>query len=51
MKDIIIAKDSDELNRIAVEKFISIGRKAIDEKGKFTVALAGGSTPNRFTNF
>jgi 6-phosphogluconolactonase len=45
MKDIIIAKDSDELNRIAAEKFISIGRKAIDEKGKFTVALAGGSTP------
>ena len=45
MKDIIIAKDSDELNRIAAEKFISIGRKAIEQNGKFTVALAGGSTP------
>lgn len=45
MKDIIIAKDSDELNRIAAEKFISIGRKAIEQNGKFSVALAGGSTP------
>jgi len=45
MKDIIIAKDSDELNLIAAEKIISIGRKAIEQNGKFTIALAGGSTP------
>ena len=45
MKDIIIAKDSEELNRIAAEKFILIGRKAIEQNGRFTVALAGGSTP------
>jgi 6-phosphogluconolactonase len=45
MKDKIIAKDSEELNQIAAKKFISIGRKAIEQNGKFTVALAGGSTP------
>jgi 6-phosphogluconolactonase len=45
MKEVIIAKDSDELNRIAAEKFISIAQKATVENGKFIVALAGGSTP------
>jgi 6-phosphogluconolactonase len=45
MKDIIIARDSEELNRIAAEKFISIGREAIEQNDKFTVSLAGGSTP------
>lgn len=45
MKEEIIAKDSDELNQIAAEKFISIAQKAIAENDKFTVALAGGSTP------
>ena len=45
MKEIIIAKDSDELNKIAAEKIVSIARQAIAESDKFTVALAGGSTP------
>ena len=33
------------LNQFAAEKFIEIGREAIEKLGKFTVALAGGSTP------
>jgi len=33
------------LNQFAAEKFIEIGTEAIEERGKFTVALAGGSTP------
>jgi len=33
------------LNQFAAEKFIEIGTEAIEELGKFTVALAGGSTP------
>ncbi len=45
MKEIIIAKDSDDLNKIAGEKFVSIAQKAIAENGRFNVALAGGSTP------
>ncbi len=50
MKEIIIAKDSDELNRIAAEKFVSIAQKAIEQNSKFTVALAGGSTPKSLYN-
>ena len=34
-----------ELNNFAAEKFIEIGNSAIKERNKFTVALAGGSTP------
>ena len=50
MKEVIIAKDSDELNRIAAEKFVSIARNALKRKDKFTVALAGGSTPKSLYN-
>jgi len=41
----IIAKDADELNKLAAAKFISIAREAIKKRGKFTFALSGGSTP------
>jgi 6-phosphogluconolactonase len=40
-----IFPNSDELNRFAAEKFIEIGSKAIKNRGRFSVALAGGSTP------
>lgn len=35
----------EELNLFAAEKFIRVGREAIEKDGKFIVALAGGSTP------
>jgi 6-phosphogluconolactonase len=35
----------EELNRFAAEKFVEIAAEAIETRGKFTVALAGGSTP------
>jgi 6-phosphogluconolactonase len=35
----------EELNNFAAEKFIEIGNEAIKNRGQFTVALAGGSTP------
>ncbi len=41
----IIASDADELNKLAAAKFVSLGRDAIKKRGKFSVALAGGSTP------
>lgn len=41
----IIASDTDELNKLAAAKFVSIARDAIKKNGKFSVALAGGSTP------
>ncbi|MDQ3714286.1 MAG: 6-phosphogluconolactonase [Acidobacteriota bacterium] len=40
-----IFPDSDELNFFAAEKFVEMANKAIGESGRFTVALAGGSTP------
>lgn len=35
----------EELNNFAAEKFVEIANQAIKERGQFTVALAGGSTP------
>ena len=41
----IIASGADELNKLGAAKFVSIGRESIKKRGKFVVALAGGSTP------
>lgn len=41
----IIARDADELNKLAAAKFVSVAREAIKKRGRFSVALAGGSTP------
>lgn len=41
----IIAGNSDELNKLAAAKFVALARQATVRKGRFTVALAGGSTP------
>lgn len=35
----------DELNFFAAEKFVEIANKAAKENGRFTISLAGGSTP------
>jgi 6-phosphogluconolactonase len=35
----------EELNKFAAEKFVEIANEAIEKRGRFTVALAGGSTP------
>lgn len=40
-----IFADGDSLNQFAAETFIEIAGQAIKDGGKFTVALAGGSTP------
>lgn len=45
MSNIKIFESKTELNRFAAEKFVEIGNSAISENGRFTVALAGGSTP------
>jgi 6-phosphogluconolactonase len=42
MSEIIVASNIDELNRLAAGKFVELARNAT---GRFTVALAGGSTP------
>lgn len=45
MREILVAKDKDELNALAAAKFVEIATRAITNNGRFTVALAGGSTP------
>ena len=46
MKPIVnIFPDLENLNHSAAEMFVRIGNEAINKGGRFTVALAGGSTP------
>lgn len=40
-----IFSDLEKLNIFAAEKFVEIANNAIEKRGYFTVALAGGSTP------
>lgn len=43
--DIIISDDREALNREAAERFVAAARDAVAERGRFMVALSGGSTP------
>lgn len=40
-----VFQNLEELNDFAADKFVEIGSEAIENRGKFTVSLAGGSTP------
>lgn len=42
---ILIRPDLDELSRAAVDLLIEIARQSIEERGSFSIALSGGSTP------
>ena len=44
-RDLIIPGDENATLDVCIRHFIAAAREAIDERGKFTVALAGGSTP------
>jgi 6-phosphogluconolactonase len=44
-REIKVLPNIDELSRAAAERFVEIAREAINQKGRFTVALAGGSSP------
>ena len=44
--DIQIFKNSETLSLAAVEIFVSMAARAIDERGRFLVALSGGGTPD-----
>jgi 6-phosphogluconolactonase len=47
-RQIIICRDVDELNRKGAEQFIGLAGNAIEQSGRFAVALSGGSTPKAF---
>ena len=44
-RDISVFEDIGESSLAAAEHFVRIGGEAIEKRGRFTVALAGGSTP------
>ncbi|MDT5063372.1 MAG: 6-phosphogluconolactonase [Acidobacteriota bacterium] len=44
---LIILDDSSQVARAAADRFAEIARAAIDARGRFSVALAGGSTPKQ----
>jgi 6-phosphogluconolactonase len=44
-QNIFIFENLQALSRAAAEKFVLIGRKAIEQNNRFTIALSGGSTP------
>jgi 6-phosphogluconolactonase len=48
MREIVIAKNLDELSRLAADRFVHLANKSNEENRWFTVALAGGSTPRSF---
>jgi 6-phosphogluconolactonase len=44
-REILVCRNVDELNRKAAEQFIGLACNAIQQSGRFAVALSGGSTP------
>jgi len=43
--EIIICHDADDLSRKAAEQFAASAKAAVSARGRFSVALSGGSTP------
>lgn len=44
-REVVILPDAAAITRRSAEEFLKAARAAVDEKGSFMVALAGGSTP------
>lgn len=47
MADFHVFADGEDLSQAAARLFIELSHKALDQRGRFTVALSGGSTPKR----
>src|SRR5438132_4674317 len=45
MKEIRTVDNQDVMSREAAQEFVELGRAAIAARGRFVVALSGGSTP------
>jgi hypothetical protein len=43
--EILVCRNVDELNRKMAEQLIGLAGNAIEQSGRFAVALSGGSTP------
>lgn len=46
-REVRILADADAVCRAAAEEFVGAANEAVKEKGSFTVALSGGSTPKK----
>ncbi len=44
-RDLRVYRDLETLSRAAAEELASIGQAAVEEHGRFTIALSGGQTP------
>jgi len=42
-----VVADAEQVSRTAADEFVRLAREAIAARGRFTVALSGGSTPKR----
>jgi len=49
-RTIRIFPDIDALSRATADEFVRIAREAVQKNGKFSVAVAGGSTPKTLNN-
>lgn len=47
MREIKNFKNVEQLNIFAAKKFVEIAKDSIEKRGRFTVALSGGSTPKK----
>src|ERR687884_2239784 len=47
MPQVLTFDNPEEVARAAADRFVEIARAAIDARGRFSVALSGGSTPKR----
>jgi 6-phosphogluconolactonase len=45
--EIVVVPDVEALAREAAQRFVELAREAAGSRGRFTVALSGGSTPGR----
>ena len=44
---VTVLDGAEEVARAAAERFVELAQSAVDERGRFAVALSGGSTPRR----
>lgn len=46
-QEVRILKDAEEMSRVAAQEFVRRAQEAVAARGRFAVALSGGSTPER----
>ena len=47
MPDVLVVPDREAVAETAAEIFVAAAAAAVDDRGRFVVALSGGATPRR----